>query len=62
MPDFKVIREPDDPLALRASIGGQPDLGWYLVFRGEPNAVLTMLREVVAKAERELPKHVRRQG
>jgi hypothetical protein len=62
VPDFSIIRESDDPLALRASIGGQPHIGWYLVFRGEPIAILAMLREVVAEAERELPKHVRPQG
>lgn len=51
---FSLIRETDDPLALRASIGGKPELGFYLVYRGDPRAVLAMLREVVRQAEGEL--------
>ena len=52
---FAFSREPDDPTALRASIGGSELLGYYLVFRGEPDATLAMLREVLAEAERALP-------
>lgn len=49
-----VTREPDDPIALRASIGGTPALGYYLVFRGDPEKVMAMLREVVHDAETHL--------
>jgi hypothetical protein len=50
----KVTRLPDDPLALRASIGGKPDIGYYLTYRGDPQEVVAMLREVIAQAELEL--------
>jgi hypothetical protein len=59
MPDrpVKIVREATDPLALRASIGGSSEYGYYLVWRGEnPLAVLTMLRDVLAVAEEALPK------
>jgi hypothetical protein len=52
----KVTRLPDDPLALRASIGGKPDIGYYLTYRGDPKEVLSMLREVLDRAELELGK------
>jgi hypothetical protein len=45
------IREADDPIALRASIGGTPEVGFYLVFRGDPEAVRNMLRVVNAVAQ-----------
>jgi hypothetical protein len=48
---LKVIREADDPIALRASIGGREGMGFYLVYRGEPQDVLAMLRQVVEQAE-----------
>jgi hypothetical protein len=57
-----VRREPDDPLALRASIG-QPhmtDGHYYLTYRGDPRAVLDMLRRVMVGAEAELGKMPRR--
>ncbi len=53
---FRIIRETDDPIALRASIGGRPEIGWYLVFRGEPSAIASMLEEVVDVARVELAK------
>src|SRR5512135_1985127 len=31
----KVMREPTDPFALRASIGGTASAGYYLVWRGD---------------------------
>ncbi len=57
---FRLIREADDPLALRASIGGQAHIGWYLVYRGDPLEVLAMLRKVLAEAEQRLPNETRR--
>jgi hypothetical protein len=35
-----------------ASIGGKPDIGYYLTYR--PQEVVAMLREVIAQAELEL--------
>lgn len=52
---ISVTREPDDPEALRASIGGREDVGYYLVFRGDPEEVLDMLRAVLPAAEAMLP-------
>lgn len=53
---FKIIREPDDPLvSARASVGGGPGIGYYLVFRGDPDKVLLALRAVLDEAERALP-------
>lgn len=58
MAEVHVTREAEDPLALRASIGGGKTAGpgrYYLVYRGDPDEVLTMLRDVLAEAERVLP-------
>lgn len=55
-------RLPDDPLALRASIGGREAIGYYLQYRGDPAEVLAMLRAVLVEAERVLPGHVRPSG
>ena len=60
-PLFSITREADDPLALRASIGSPHGLdGVYLVYRGDPMAVLGMLETVLALARVELPKQPRR--
>jgi len=37
----------DDPLCLRASIGGWADKGYYCTFRGDQKQVLEMLETVV---------------
>lgn len=58
-----ITREKADPLALRASIGGNKEVGYYLVWRGDdPLKVLEMLRIVTAVAEKELPKYARPSG
>lgn len=43
----KIIKEPDDPLCLRVSIGGTPKTGYYLVYRGDPEQIETMLTEML---------------
>lgn len=57
MTTFSIIREPDDQAAeARVSIGKAPeDMGYYLVFRGDPAVVLDTLHVVTAEAERALP-------
>lgn len=56
----QITREAPDTLCLRASVGGTPELGYYLVYRAEdPSAIVTMLREVLEEAERELPRQAR---
>lgn len=39
----------------QASIGGTKELGFYLVFRGEPDEILDMLEVVHAAAKQMLP-------
>lgn len=43
----QITREADDPLCLRASIGGTELFGYYLMFRGDPAKIRPMLREVL---------------
>lgn len=52
-----VIREPDDQLAeSRISIEKPRGMdGLYIVFRGEPEATLQVLRDALAVAEHALP-------
>lgn len=51
----RVTRLATDPLCMRTSIGGTPELGYYLVWRGDdPQAVLAMLREALVQAELQL--------
>jgi hypothetical protein len=60
-----VSREDDDTVnvpgkgemeALRASIGGNDEIGFYLVFRGEPKKVVKMLEMMTAAAKDMLPR------
>lgn len=47
---FAIRRLPDDPFALRISIGEAEQLhafGSYLVFRGEPKAIVSLLRRAL---------------
>ena len=54
---IKIIKELDDPLGvLRASIGGREDLGFYLTYRGNLAAVVTMLETVIAEARKQQEK------
>jgi hypothetical protein len=43
-----IYRRKDDPVALRASIGGSPEEGYYCTFRGDRAAVYEMLQIVTA--------------
>lgn len=43
----KIIKEPDDPLCLRASIGGNKEMGYYITYRGDLKEVRVMLKEVL---------------
>jgi hypothetical protein len=51
-----LTRQPDDALALRASVGGDPTIGYYLIFRGDPETVVKMLEKVTAIAKEALPR------
>lgn len=52
-----VIREPDDPIAaVRISLGRPRGLkDYYIVFRGDPDKVLDLMREALTAAEQLLP-------
>lgn len=58
MSEWKIIREANDPIALRLSVGGKPDKFGYIVHRGETADCLRLLKEAVA----ELEKHLAEQG
>lgn len=59
-----VTRENDDSIkiegksvdVLRASIGGNDSIGFYLVFRGDPAKVVTMLEMMAEAAKDMLPR------
>lgn len=49
---LKVMKNADDPTGiLRASVGGTPAVGYYLVYRGDRAKVARMLREVLERFE-----------
>lgn len=56
-PEYTIIREPDDKLAkTRISLGDMKEKhAFYIVFRGEPENVIHLLKEALATAERDLP-------
>lgn len=49
--EWKIIREADDPIALRLSIGGVENELGYIVYRGDTAACLKLLRKAVTKLE-----------
>ncbi len=44
---IKIIKEQDDPLCTRVSAGGNEDIGYYLVYRGEIEDVKTIMKELL---------------
>lgn len=50
--DISISRKTDDPIALRASIGGKEGVGYYCVFRGNPADVVPMLEQVLEAMKR----------
>jgi hypothetical protein len=55
---WKIVREADDPIALRLSIGGiEGELG-YIVYRGETEDCVKLLRKALDKFET----HLKEQG
>ena len=43
----RVVKLQDDPDCLRASIAGSPDKGYTLTYRGDEDAVITMLGQAL---------------
>lgn len=63
--NWKIIREENDPIALRLSIGSPhvpnvPEIkeNGYIVYRGDTEDCLVLLREAVLQLE----KHLKEQG
>lgn len=53
--DFVLVnKSPDDPTALRASIGGTDEVGFYCLYRGNTQSVVAMLEKVVAELRAKL--------
>lgn len=48
---WKIIREADDPLALRLSVGGVPGELGYVVYRGDTKECVELLRTALSKLE-----------
>jgi hypothetical protein len=46
-----IYRAKDDPMCLRASIGGTEEVGYYCTFRGDRAKIFEMLRTVLAVIE-----------
>ena len=44
---FKVIKEQDDPMTNRLSIGGSKEEGCYIVFRGDIEDCHTVLKQAL---------------
>lgn len=49
--NVRIQKETDDPICLRASIGGTSVIGYYLTYRGDREKILDMLQEAVAALE-----------
>jgi len=52
MSAIRITKEENDPICLRASIGGKAEEGFYITYRGDRQAILTMLRTVVSAFEK----------
>lgn len=48
----KTIRSDDDPIALRVSMGGNDESGYYINFRGDPAKVREMIAMLAEAAEK----------
>lgn len=44
---FKIVKEPDDPMTNRLSIGGSKEEGCYIVFRGDMDVCGKVLEEAL---------------
>lgn len=47
----QIQHEENDPICLRASIGGRKDDGFYITYRGDRKEVLNLLRAVIKAFE-----------
>ena len=49
---IEIMKEADDPICTRASIGGTEEMGYYCVYRNEKEKVIKMLKEVIKEMEK----------
>lgn len=54
---FKVVKEKDDPITNRLSIGGSKEDGCYIMFRGNIDVCLEVLEEAVAALKTAKDRH-----
>lgn len=45
--NVKLTKKTDDPICMRASCGGDPEIGYYCVFRGDKNGVIKGLEAIL---------------
>ena len=56
MAQVSLIREPDDPMGDRISLGRPHNTrDWYMVFRGDPKNIINLLEDALAVAKIALP-------
>jgi hypothetical protein len=55
---FKVIKEEDDPITNRLSIGGSKEEGCYIVFRGDINDCYEVLENALEALNKAKAKHL----
>jgi len=54
-PEVRIIKEADDPICVRASIGGHPKIGYYLVYRGDVEDVVETVERVLTELKKQAP-------
>ena len=55
--NIKIIKEKDDPICTRVSIGGKEELGFYGVYRGEIEDAINCVEIVLKELKKEDFKH-----
>lgn len=51
-PIITVVKQADDPLALRISCGGRPDVGYYCTYRGNLEECKLVMRVILQSLDR----------
>jgi|GEM_PF-6847250 len=49
---FKIVKEPNDPMTNRLSVGGSKEEGCYIVYRGDTQVCLDVLEQSVEAMKR----------
>lgn len=59
---ISIIKEPDDPTCLRISAGGFAEHGYYLVFRGDKDKIISCMETLLDVLKRGAPINDRSQS